>query len=68
VKAIFKEIVSAVGYFHAMKIRHRDLKLENILIKDYTVKICDFGQATDSDKCTKSIGKFEFFPIIISRG
>ena len=47
---IMYQILSAINYCHKMKIMHRDLSPENILIhkqdpkKDfYDVKICDFG-------------------------
>jgi len=51
-KNYFKQIVSGVGYCHRRGIIHRDLKLENILIKNNvhhdgkttkTLKIADFG-------------------------
>jgi len=40
------QILSGVGYAHNQHICHRDLKLENILLKGRTlahVKIADFG-------------------------
>mmetsp|Transcript_23683 Transcript_23683/g.40302 ORF Transcript_23683/g.40302 Transcript_23683/m.40302 type:complete len:896 (-) Transcript_23683:1301-3988(-) len=43
---VFTQIISAVGYAHNQHICHRDLKLENILLKTKTlecVKIADFG-------------------------
>lgn len=43
---IFYQVISAVSYAHSQHICHRDLKLENILLKDNTlaiVKIADFG-------------------------
>lgn len=49
-KNIFVQVLSAVEYCHANQIAHRDLKLENILItsvKPFTVKIADFGLATN---------------------
>jgi len=43
-KNIFRQILEGVGYIHSMKLAHRDLKLENILLdQGYTVKIADFG-------------------------
>lgn len=43
---VFYQVVSAISYAHNQQIIHRDLKLENILLKDSTlslVKIADFG-------------------------
>ena len=46
---IMKQLLSAVSYCHSRGIVHRDLKTENILIKDSSdiynvrIKIIDFG-------------------------
>ena len=46
---IMYQILVALNHIHKMKIMHRDLKLENILVTKkeedglYRVKICDFG-------------------------
>ena len=45
---IMYQLVSAIHYSHNIKLIHRDLKPQNILIKKdeegfYRVKICDFG-------------------------
>eukprot|EP01111_Echinosteliopsis_oligospora_P004745 TRINITY_DN1781_c0_g4_i1.p1 TRINITY_DN1781_c0_g4~~TRINITY_DN1781_c0_g4_i1.p1 ORF type:complete len:739 (+),score=236.28 TRINITY_DN1781_c0_g4_i1:134-2350(+) len=43
-KRLFRQIVSAVEYFHGNLIVHRDLKPENLLLdSDTNVKINDFG-------------------------
>jgi serine/threonine protein kinase len=42
-KEIFQQLVSAISYIHSKGYVHLDLKLENILIFDDCVKICDFG-------------------------
>jgi serine/threonine protein kinase len=45
-RAVFQQIVSGVAYAHNQHICHRDLKLENILLKNKnleSVKIADFG-------------------------
>ena len=45
----FHQLLEAVQYLQSGHVRviHRDLKLSNILLdKDYNVKICDFGLAT----------------------
>ncbi|ORX73150.1 Pkinase-domain-containing protein, partial [Linderina pennispora] len=50
-RPIFKQICSAVRYLHSNGVTHRDLKLDNILIKKTpsgaiaSVKIADFGLA-----------------------
>ncbi|XP_059054200.1 serine/threonine-protein kinase PLK4 [Achroia grisella] len=44
---IFKQVVNGVLYLHSYNIIHRDLSLNNLLLtKDLSVKIADFGLAT----------------------
>ena len=43
--SLLKQILAGVYYLHSNNIIHRDLKSENILIKNYEIKICDFGLA-----------------------
>lgn len=44
---IFKQVLSGVLYLHTHNIIHRDLSLNNLLLtKNFTVKIADFGLAT----------------------
>ena len=43
-KMIFRQIFDAMNYLHKHGMAHRDIKLENILIKkNYEIKIIDFG-------------------------
>ena len=50
VKQIFKKIATAIGSLHQRNILHRDIKIENILVKDMSdetdVCIADLGSAT----------------------
>jgi len=45
---IVLQIAKAIGFMHASKVVHRDLKTLNILIDDdYNAKLCDFGISKD---------------------
>ena len=61
------QIISAVDYCHSQKVYHRDLKLENVLLKDTvsnTIKVSDFGMAKDTNVSsmpkTKRIGTIAY--------
>ena len=49
---IFIHIVKANIYCQNKNICHRDIKLENILIKDDIIKLIDFGFVVKTDKET----------------
>lgn len=59
---IIKSIISAVAHLHNYGIVHRDLKLQNILIKDKnnlsTIKLIDFGLSDKFTNETKIFSKF----------
>lgn len=41
---VFEQIISGIQYIHKLRIVHRDLKLENLLMDyDNTIRIVDFG-------------------------
>ncbi len=43
VKELFGQIITALEYCHSLGIAHRDIKLDNIMINDRTIKLIDFG-------------------------
>ena len=51
----FLQILNAVEFCHSIGIYHRDLKPENILVSNGTVKLADFGLATQQP-CTDDFG------------
>ena len=40
------QIVKGVKQMHKLGITHRDLKVENVLVKNKTLKLGDFGSAS----------------------
>ena len=43
-KAIFKQILYALGHCHCRSVLHRDIKLDNLLItKEGFIRLIDFG-------------------------
>ena len=47
VRHLMRQLVRAVDYCHSNEVVHRDIKLENLLVRssDKTLKLCDFGFA-----------------------
>jgi serine/threonine protein kinase len=53
-----RQVVQGVHFLHANGIAHRDLSLENVLLRDDICKICDFGLSTETDRvCKERVGK-----------
>jgi serine/threonine protein kinase len=67
VRRYMSELLQAVAYLHCHSIAHRDISLENILLKNGSVKLMDFGMAVCSHSSSgiplryyRAVGK-EFF-------
>ena len=65
-------LVVAVKYLHSTGIMHRDLKPQNILVKnDCTIRICDFGYARNfaySEEATEKVTRTRpLSPVCFSR-
>jgi len=54
IRDIFKQLLSAIHYLHSNGIVHRDIKLENILVKaaSWKIKLVDFTFAAHFDEQT----------------
>ena len=48
IKSVAKQLLEAINYLHERNIVHRDIKLQNILMHDGTLKLIDFGFSTIS--------------------
>ncbi|KAH7346974.1 kinase-like domain-containing protein [Pyrenochaeta sp. MPI-SDFR-AT-0127] len=59
-------LITAVHYLHQNRIRHKDLKPQNILIKDSNVLITDFGTALDWNDESRATTTGEPGPISIN--
>lgn len=44
-KVVFRQLMEALKYLHSMGVVHHDIKPENILLSEMTLKLCDFGAA-----------------------
>jgi serine/threonine protein kinase len=68
VKQWFRQIVWAVEYLHGVGIAHRDLKADNVLIRNNSMKVTDFGYAREiplaedgtRKKCRSNCGTIEY--------
>ncbi|PXF49142.1 Calcium-dependent protein kinase 29 [Gracilariopsis chorda] len=53
IRAILKQLLTALSHLHSNQVIHRDFKMENILIKPAqphpVVKLCDFGLSVSHD-------------------
>ena len=59
--SLFAQIAKGLRFLHAIGVAHRDLSLENVLLKDGCVKICDFGLSADAEHFSADkVGKFYY--------
>jgi serine/threonine protein kinase len=64
-------MLTSIEYMNALKVSHRDLKLENILVDtDLNLKIADFGYASFQkiDNLTSYRGTFTYMAPEIKEG
>ncbi|GMF23214.1 unnamed protein product [Phytophthora lilii] len=66
---LFAQITKGLSFLHAIGVAHRDLSLENILLKDGQVKICDFGLSADANQFSSDVvGKFYYMAPEVTQG
>ncbi|GLE01456.1 hypothetical protein PINS_up010286 [Pythium insidiosum] len=55
----FRQVIEGVQFLHDNGVAHRDLSLENVLLKNDVCKICDFGLATEANRVCRGerVGK-----------
>jgi MAP/microtubule affinity-regulating kinase len=67
----FKQMLTSIEYMNSMKVSHRDLKLENILVdRDLNLKVADFGYASfqKTDLLSSYRGTFTYMAPEIKEG
>lgn len=66
---LFSQLARGLAFLHAHGVAHRDLSLENVLLKDGQVKICDFGLSADANKLSSDVvGKYCYMAPEVAQG
>lgn len=61
VKKFMRQLFQAVSYLHNHNIAHRNISLENILVKGGDLKLMDFGQAVQIHQPQDQAKRFRYF-------
>lgn len=61
VKRFMLQLFQALGYLHSHNIGHRDISLENLLVKDGELRLMDFGQAVQLHDLQGPEKRFRYF-------
>lgn len=66
---LFVQLAKGLSFLHAHGVAHRDLSLENVLLNDGQVKICDFGLSADANKVSSDVvGKYYYMAPEVFQG
>ncbi|EGZ18928.1 hypothetical protein PHYSODRAFT_332656 [Phytophthora sojae] len=58
---LFRQVTLGLHFLHSNGIAHRDVSLENVLLRGGVCKLSDFGLATDARRmCTEMVGKTNY--------
>jgi calcium-dependent protein kinase len=66
---LFAQIAKGLSFLHTVGVAHRDLSLENVLLKDGQAKICDFGLSAAANQFSNDVvGKFYYMAPEVTQG